>query len=303
MEVLVPSPDRYAQLLRWHKYADLLFNRYRFPGSRKLYRRLSRLKLPRLTQKQYTPTIFGFDMVVGPENAYDYYYLGFYEMGLLNFFKSALSEGSIFVDVGANIGLMSFFASKLVGENGAVIAVEPTRKYFEDLDNGITRNGFKNVQTFKIGLGSAPGSLPIYHNEVCPSMIKTADSDPSEIVEVKTLDKLLEEQSVKAVDLIKIDVEGFELEVVKGGKGLFSGTSAPVACIEYVRDQQMITENGKTALHLLRELNDYRFFQLENTSDTIGLLKEVKDFTSLHANDNVFCLLDDHVEKYGGLIR
>lgn len=291
------------QLKSYHKLADGLFNKYRFFGSRKLYRKFSKIFLPQLESRTFIPTIFGFDLVVGPDNAFDYYYLGFYEMGALNLFKNVLRSGDVFVDVGANIGLMSFFCSELVGPGGKIIAVEPTQRFFDDLQNGITKNKFKNLVPLKIGLGSAPGMVPIYHNSVCPSLIQTDSSDPSEIIEIRTLDSTIESLEISKVKLIKIDVEGFELEVVKGGQKLFSSENAPIVCIEFVRDQQMITENGQTALDFLKKINRYKFFQLEKSSDTIGKLTEVRDFKELHQNDNVFCLLENYIPEYKHLIR
>jgi FkbM family methyltransferase len=297
MDIKQISPHHKNKLKRWHTMADVLFNKNRFFGSRKLYRNMSKLFLPQLENKIFSPTIYGFDLVVGPENAYDYYYLGFYESGALNIFKNILNNGDTFIDVGANIGLMSFYASSLVGEKGKVIAFEPTKKFFDDLSAGINQNGFKNILPLKLGLGSAKGSFPIYFNAVCPSLIKTGDNDPHEIIEIETLDFVIEKNNISNVKLIKIDVEGFELEVVKGGQKLFSSKDAPVICIEYVKDQQKILENGQSALDFLKQTNSYKFFQLEKSSDTICKLIVAKDFEHLHDNDNVFCFLENQMEN------
>jgi FkbM family methyltransferase len=298
MDTVQISNSYREKLKKWHSLADLFFNKLRFLGSRKLYRSISKAFLPRLKHKIFSPTIYGFDLVVGPDNAYDYYYLGFYEVGALNIFKKVLKKDDVFIDVGANIGLMSYYASKLIGEKGKVIAIEPTKKFYEDLTAGINQNNFKNIIPLKIGLGKEKGSFPIYFNNVCPSLIKTNENDPYELVEIDTLDEVLAVNNISKVKLIKIDVEGFELEVVKGGKQLFSSSNAPVVCIEYVRDQQMILEEGKNALDLLKELNSYRFFQLEKSSDTVSKLIEIHDFKNLHKNDNVFCFLENHISEY-----
>jgi len=297
------SDSQRKWLSAFHGLADGLFNQYRFFGSRKLYRKFSKTFLPKLKVKTFIPTIFGFDLVVGPENAFNYYYLGFYESGALNIFKNILAENDVFVDVGANIGLMSFFASQLVGRNGIVLAVEPTEIFFQDLSNGIKKNNFENIIPLKIGLGSSKKQLPIYHNKICPSLIQTDENDPSEIIEIRTLDSVVEENNISKIKLIKIDVEGFELEVIKGGQRLFSGPNAPLVCVEYVKDQQMIKENGMNSLDLLKKFNNYKFFQLEYSSDIIGKLIEVKNFEQIHRNDNVFCLLENHIVNYKKLIK
>lgn len=298
----IPGKQR-QELNRWHNYADFLFNKFRFFGSRKLYRSISKIFLPKLETKIFSPTIYGFDLVVGPENAYDYYYLGFYETGALNVFKSVLKTGDVFIDVGANIGLMSFYASGFVGFTGKILSFEPTAKYFGDLTAGIEKNNFKNITALKLALGKEKGSFPIYFNNVCPSLVKTSETDEFEIIQVEVLDDVLKANNISKVKLIKIDVEGFELEVVKGAKNLFSSPDAPIACVEYVKGQQIVTDNGQTALDLLKQLNSYRFFQLEKTSDTISKLIEVTDFKNLHDNDNVFCLLEHHISEYKSLIN
>lgn len=297
------SDSRRQSLIKWHKWADLLFNKARFFGSRKLYRNISKSILPELKEKIYSPTIYGFDLVVGPENSYDYYYLGFYETGALNVFKEILKQGDTFIDVGANIGLMSFYASTIVGDKGKVISFEPTRIFFEDLTNGIIKNNFKNIVSLKKGLGREAGSFPIYFNSVCPSLIKVSENDAYEVIEIETLDDIIKKHDISNVRLIKIDVEGFELEVVKGGVDFFTAVNAPIICIEYVKDQQIITDNGENALHWIKKINKYRFFQLEKSSDTISKLIEVFDFTKLHPNDNVFCLLANHINELANLIK
>lgn len=297
------SQKELTRLNRWHQIADLLFNKYRFFGSRKFYRIISKFFLPTLKSKIFSPTIYGFDLVVSFNNSYDYYYLGFYEAGALNVFKTILKDGDCFIDVGANIGLMSFYSSKIVGNNGRVISFEPTKKYHDDLNAGIKKNGMTNILPLKLALGKEKGSFPIYFNDVCPSLIKTSETDDFEIIQVEVLDDILKANNVSKVKLIKIDVEGFELEVVKGAKNFFSSAEAPVACVEYVKGQQIITDNGQTALDLLKQLNRYRFFQLEKSSDTISKLVEVTDFKDLHDNDNVFCLLENHISEYKSLIK
>lgn len=297
------SDSRRQSLAKWHGWADFLFNKARFYGSRKLYRYISKSALPELNEKVYSPTIYGFDLVVGPDNSYDYYYLGFYETGALHIFKEILGKGDIFIDVGANIGLMSFYASIIVGDTGKVISFEPTRTFFEDFTNGIKKNNFQNIIPFKKGLGKEEGSFPIYFNSVCPSLIKVNDNDTYEIIEIETLDEVIKKLQISNVRLIKIDVEGFELEVIRGGVNFFSSPDGPIICIEYVKDQQIITENGENALHWIKKINNYRFFQLEKSSDTISKLIEVFDFTKLHPNDNVFCLLQNHIIEFGYLIK
>ena len=122
-----------------HRINDVLFNKFRFPGSRKLGRAISKALLPAL---------------VTPNGGKEIYNLGFYEVGTLNVMRKCLKPGDVFVDVGVSIGLMSVYASQLVGETGKVMSFEPEPGRYETLYSNINLNTAKNIQRFNMGLGA-----------------------------------------------------------------------------------------------------------------------------------------------------
>ena len=79
---------------------------------------------------------------------------GTYEKGILSYLKSTLRKGDCFVDVGANIGLMTIFASKCVGNEGQVVAFEAHPKTAELLKENIQLNQLMNIQVCQYALGS-----------------------------------------------------------------------------------------------------------------------------------------------------
>jgi FkbM family methyltransferase len=137
----------------------------------------------------------------------------------LNYLETILSEGKTFVDIGANLGIYTLVACRMVGRSGRVIAFEPSLQSFPTLKENILLNGFTNVQAFRIALSDKTGEAFLYHGED-PGK-NSLGSDPGgesrgETVATLPLDEALHQASVKGVDVIKMDVEGAELLVLRG---------------------------------------------------------------------------------------
>ena len=133
-------------------------------------------------------------------------------------FKGLCEKGDIVVEVGANFGAHTLPLSKMVGESGKVFAFEPQRIIFQSLCANISLNSLSNVFCFQKAVSSKKSKLfiPLTNYKVEGnfggiSMKKSG----SEEVEVVKLDNFLELDSLK---LLKIDVEGMEIEVLKGAK-------------------------------------------------------------------------------------
>ncbi|MEM3829695.1 MAG: FkbM family methyltransferase [Conexivisphaerales archaeon] len=130
------------------------------------------------------------------------------------FIKNALSECINFADVGANSGYYTLMASKLI--QGEVYAFEPNEYSYERLVNNISLNKLTNVRPFKIGLSDRRGSAIMYDSpsgDGANTMIKIPKSSKSYSIKVDTLDNVLEDEKV---DVMKVDVEGYEEEVLRG---------------------------------------------------------------------------------------
>ena len=147
-----------------------------------------------------------------------------YEPELI-YLEKLLSSGSVFIDVGANIGIYTLVASKLVGEAGRVIAFEPSAQSFPLLLQNIELNSLKNVRAFRLALADRIRKAWLYHPGVpeCNSLAKDSSSeDEAEEVTVETLDDMVKRASISRVDVIKIDVEGAEELVLRGAANVLS---------------------------------------------------------------------------------
>jgi FkbM family methyltransferase len=141
-----------------------------------------------------------------------------YEQEVFDKLFKVLRPGSVFIDVGAHIGRYSFPIAKLVGENGLVIAIEPDPLAFKALLMGVRLNSLRNVLALNIALGDSEGKAILCQKLVTATSSIVEFDKCQRFVEVplKRLDSVVEELRLKCVDAIKIDVEGAEIQVLKG---------------------------------------------------------------------------------------
>ena len=147
-----------------------------------------------------------------------------YDINVANAIKKYVREGDLVIDIGANIGYFTLILSRVVGAEGRVIGYEPSNFHSAILKRNLNLNKLANVEFYEIALGSKKETTVLYTTESSGSTI----SDFSHIgmktvaqntVEVQSLDGHLNELSVtKRVTFIKLDVDGAEIEILKGAE-------------------------------------------------------------------------------------
>jgi FkbM family methyltransferase len=157
-----------------------------------------------------------------------------YEPQVFNYIVTYLKPGMVFVDVGANVGYYTVAAGCLVGEKGCVLAFEPEKKNRARLKANLTRNNLKNVHVFSEALSNMKGAALLYLNEENEGghSLLSERGGITESVFSTVFDELLRSVSslCRGVDLIKIDVEGFEKNVLQGMKGTLQHHEPAVVC-------------------------------------------------------------------------
>jgi len=147
-------------------------------------------------------------------------YRGLYERQDLRFLRDFLSPGATCIDAGASYGLYTLTMAKAVGPSGKIFAFEPARDIYRYLIENIELNALNNVMTSPAALGSYNGTANLYYDKALDSAssLKVADvsNRASRQVNITTLDNFLKAQNVPKVDFIKADIEGAELEFLKG---------------------------------------------------------------------------------------
>ena len=194
-------------------------------------------------------------------------YCNRFEWSERHFLKNYLKPGDTFVDVGANIGLFTLIASRLVGAGGKVIALEPCAKTFDKLAGNLALNRMNNAQCFQMALSDHSGrihmnsSLDGYDawNSMAPPIAGSAFA--TEMVNAVTWDDFARKQNLMGcVTMMKIDVEGWENHVLSGGTVTFSRPDAPVLQIEFTEQASLVAGSSCQVLYRQLEAFGYRMF-------------------------------------------
>jgi FkbM family methyltransferase len=141
----------------------------------------------------------------------------------------SLKHDDIFLDIGSSVGLISILAKAKI-KNGKVYSIEPDPENISCLIENYKINKFSEYQIFPIALGDKEDKLKLYtngSNGKSPSLEMVNGYESFVIVDVKTLDHLIESNIIEFPTVIKIDIEGAELMALKGMKNLLQSTNKP----------------------------------------------------------------------------
>ena len=127
------------------------------------------------------------------------YFLGEYEKAELKSMEQFLTKDSSFIDIGANIGLFTLYASKLINENGQIISFEPFPENFKSLTQNVALNDCSNVRLEQFAIGEKEGAINLYYDEREKNlgMVSSMPTDRciQEEVKVVSLDSYLKKQA------------------------------------------------------------------------------------------------------------
>lgn len=252
-------------------------------------------------------TLYGFDIVVRPlaDRGVEaqIFREGTYEEGTLAVIGSVLRPGDVFLDVGANVGLMSLYAAKAVGKRGSCHAFEPMSELADMLELSKTIGGFDNLYIHRVGLGSVHEERQIFaHDEINRGSSSFMDwhghgHEQGKTAVISKMDQFVESTlQAGSIRFVKIDVEGWELEVLKGSTRVLSTSDAPGLCVEYSTLHPL--EGGRhTDLYgVLRELG-YAVFRLERGKSASSKLRPVPNESELPQHDNLFAFKSAMLES------
>lgn len=192
----------------------------------------------------------------------------------LTYLDLFLKPDQVFIDGGANFGIYTVAASKIVGDNGSVLSFEPSIESFPILERNVKINQFDNVILFKSALSSEEGTSRLYHIDNAPnsySLNSDSRSDTtSEEVKTETLDGILNHHKIKQVDFIKLDVEGAEEEVLKGANSLLRKSKPKVLFEMGSRNSSNAAGDTQGAWNYLKQLG-YCFFMIQSDGELFKL--------------------------------
>jgi FkbM family methyltransferase len=191
-----------------------------------------------------------FDVLFHVHSAGEYrvleHYFVSYERDFADVLLSSLAEGDVFLDVGSSVGQFTVPMAKVVGESGLVLAVEPEASACAQLEANLRLNGLSNVRIFTFALGDECGEGRLsWKDGSCPSLLQVSTQDresvsttaPSatcglEQVSVEVGDQLMDRERLPIPKAVKIDVEGYEFQVIRGLSRTLRNASCRLLCCE-----------------------------------------------------------------------
>lgn len=195
---------------------------------------------------------------------------GYYDVSSVQVLQSILKPGGIFVDVGTHVGQYTLVAAGQIGPSGAVHSFEPQPDTFSLLQFNVRRNGLQNVRLNRCALADRCDDVNLYvaqPDNVGQSSLRRPHNYTGIALKVpcRTLDDYAEEQGLRQVDVIKIDVEGAELSVLKGARKVLSGKTKPTLIVEFWDEFQR--EYGASCDEMAAFLRDrgYQLFSIDES--------------------------------------
>lgn len=202
--------------------------------------------------------------------------LGQWEPHIRQTLKRLIREGDTVVDIGANIGTHTIYMSKLVGENGKVIAFEPNENNHNSLVFSLLLNRCFNTKVYQYGVGEKKEVMyiekhwkntKVENNFGAISLQASRKDEEDEHIDIRPLDD--PEFSFENIRLIKIDAEGMEDKVVNGMKGLLH-KSKPYLIVE------IHPAEVPEMIKIVQSIG-YRMFQLGQTIDFVAFPVEKEE--------------------------
>lgn len=213
---------------------------------------------------------------------------GAFEKYELALFRKSIKSGMTVLDIGANVGCFSAIASLAVGSNGRVYAFEPDPKNFSYLQKTAEFSPYRNIFCHQVAISDKEGFTELFLSKINPGDHRLFPSgDDREAVRVRSvaLDSFAQNEGIGNVDVIKMDIQGFEGYAFNGMKKILSEN----------RDIQIFTEfcpyfqrksgfGEKNLLAILRDHNfnvfvidaDSKSLKLVDLNDTEPLIKSCR---------------------------
>lgn len=169
-------------------------------------------------------------------DAFMYDYLlthGYYEREVESALSDLIYNDTTFIDAGANVGYFTILFARRAKE---VYSFEPAPSVFERLSRNVSLNSLENVRALQLALSKDRGKLRFFESKISPghdSTVKRFEHDKSMVVEAVSLDQVVDSSVTDIV--MKVDVEGSEMDVLLGASGLIKSGRVSAIVLEWAR--------------------------------------------------------------------
>lgn len=221
-------------------------------------------------------------MYVPADMAWAFHGTSYYERNVVHWFERLIArmDRPVVFDVGANCG---FYTLLLSSRARWVYAFEPVAETFEILHRNLRENGLTNVTPLRLALAdtAGPATIKLYSSSANNSTVVTLPRDhPAKLVgeeqiRLATLDDLVVSGEARDPDLIKLDIEGGELDALRGGRETIA-RARPIMIVE--NHPEPWFDAGFSRQQLIEEIARHRY-------DVYGLAEDVDDFELHTASD------------------
>jgi FkbM family methyltransferase len=151
--------------------------------------------------------------------------MGGYELETTAICHALLRPGMVAIDVGANVGYFTVLFADIVGPQGRVFSFEPCRSTCTILRHNVAKNGFRHVHIVHAAVTHTTGKIQLFYStsEERHSIGRSeSTTEAAETVVAWTLDAYVDQFALSRLDLLKIDVEGADLDVLRGARTLLA---------------------------------------------------------------------------------
>ncbi|GAB4544486.1 MAG: FkbM family methyltransferase [Pleurocapsa sp.] len=199
--------------------------------------------------------------------------LGTYEMPIQNIFTQHLNPGDVFYDIGANVGFFTVIAAKLVGNTGKVYSFEPGEGNAKSVRHNAALNNFTQVKVIEKAVSHTPGEGQLLLAKYSGGhALATADAPPDlagkVTVDIVSIDDLIAKQEIAPPNFVKVDVEGAELDVLRGMKETIK-TYKPTIIYEVDDGDRSAYERKYQELASFLQSFGYKVTSTEDSYETI----------------------------------
>lgn len=194
-------------------------------------------------------------------------------------------------DIGANVGLMSIIGAELVGKTGTVHSFEPQTSLVQLFHKSIKTNLYDQITIHSVALSDHKGKMTLQipkKNYGKASLTRNFSNSDTIEVPVITLSEYFKDYQFSSIRLIKIDVEGYEKEVLKGALNLFQ-TITPEVIIFELNELTEETFWEKELIQMLYSIG-YEFYEIPNAIFKVKLRKIDEDDNSMIKGNDIVAL-------------
>ena len=222
-----------------------------------------------------------------------------------------LKQNMICIDLGSNIGYYAVIESNIVGESGKIFAIEPSPVNFPILKSNLENQKMNNFLAYNIAIGDKNENMEFIissksnWSKIRMNNEKINSEDKIIKIPVKTLDSFVQENDIKKIDILRMDVEGFEYNIIVGANNVLEKYKPKI----FVEIHKMYLGKEKTC-KIFNDLKNKGYeikYYIPRIYDSpiIGKLKDIKEITidqmlnKLNSNDipDTFQVVLEHTKN------